>query len=89
VGLVPARLYVTKYILHQSYCRVCNKVVAPEVEPTNNLAERVLRPTVRQRKISGCYRSFEEAHHRDVIMSVMGTMQIQGKDFLEDGRECF
>jgi len=31
----------------------------PGVEPTNNVAERALRPAVRQRKIWGCFRTTE------------------------------
>lgn len=57
------------------------------VEPTNNAAERALRPCVRQRKISGCHRTLEGAENRDILMSVMGTMTLQGGDFLEAGRE--
>ncbi len=62
-------------------------ILVPGLEPTNNVAERALRPCVVQRKISGCHRTDEGAEHRDVIMSVMGTMKIRGKDFLSDGKE--
>jgi transposase len=62
-------------------------ILVPGVEPTNNAAERALRPCVVQRKISGCHRTEEGATNRDVIMSVMGTMNLQGKDFLSDGKE--
>ena len=62
-------------------------LLAPGVEPTNNAAERALRPCVVQRKISGCHRTEEGAKRRDVLMSVMGTMKLQGKDFLSGGKE--
>lgn len=62
-------------------------LLVPGVEPTNNAAERALRPCVRQRKISGCHRTMEGARNRDVIMSVMGTMMLQGKDYFEAGEE--
>jgi len=62
-------------------------LLVPGVEPTNNIAERALRPCVRQRKISGCHRTEKGATNRDILMSVMGTMTLQGKDFLETGRE--
>lgn len=62
-------------------------ILVPGVEPTNNRAERALRQCVVQRKISGCHRTQEGAENRDIIMSVLGTMQLQGKDLLTDGRE--
>ena len=59
----------------------------PGVEPTNNIAERALRPAVRQRKIWGCFRTTEGAKNRDTMMSVIGTMKIQNKDFFTAGKE--
>lgn len=59
----------------------------PGIEPTNNKAERALRQCVVQRKISGCHRTKEGAENRDIIMSVIGTMRLQEKDLLTDGRE--
>ncbi|KXB06164.1 hypothetical protein AKJ53_01100 [candidate division MSBL1 archaeon SCGC-AAA382F02] len=38
-----------------------------EVEPTNNLAERVLRPEVVFRKIIGCHRSWNGARKHDIL----------------------
>lgn len=57
----------------------------PGVDPTNNAAERGLRPSVVMRKISGGNRSDKGAHNHEVIMSVMGTWQKQGKDFFTEG----
>lgn len=62
-------------------------ILEPGVEPTNNVAERALRPCVVQRKISGCHRTPEGAENRDIIMSVMGTMHLQEKDYFEAGKE--
>jgi len=62
-------------------------VLVPGVEPTNNVAERALRPGVRQRKIWGCLRTKEGAKNRDIMMSAMGTMKIQKKDFFTGGKE--
>lgn len=62
-------------------------LLVPSVEPTNNVAERALRPCVVQRKISGSHRTQEGAVNRDVIMSVMGTMKLQEMDFFEAGKE--
>jgi len=57
------------------------------VEPTNNCAERALRPCVVQNKIWGCHRTDAGAKNRDVLMSVMGTMKLQGKNILVAGKE--
>ena len=59
----------------------------PGVEPTNNAAERALRPRVRQRKIWGCFRTEEGAKNADVVMSTQETMKKQGKNWLTQGKE--
>src|SRR3989338_9236843 len=55
------------------------------VESTNNVAERGLRPSVVMRKITGGNRSPIGAHNHEVVMSVMGTWNKQGKDFFVEG----
>ena len=62
-------------------------IVVPGVEPTNNVAERALRPGVLQRKIWGCFRTKKGAKNRDIMMSAMETMKIQKKDFFTHGKE--
>jgi hypothetical protein len=62
-------------------------ILVPGVEPTNNVAERALRSGVRQRKIWGCFRIKKDAENRDIMMSVMGTMKNQKKDFFRYGKE--
>ena len=62
-------------------------LVSGGIEPTNNTAERALGPCVVQRKISGCHRTEEGTKNRDVLMSVMGTMKLQGRDFFTHGKE--
>ena len=52
----------------------------PAVPPTNNLAERSLRPLVIARKISGGTRSVAGSDQRMVLASVLGTAQLQGED---------
>lgn len=59
-----------------------------EVEPTNNFAERMLRQCVVQRKIWGSFRSEWGAKAQDVVMSVMQTWNLQGKDFFEAGAKA-
>lgn len=62
-------------------------ILMPGIEPTNNCAERALRPCVVQNKIWGCHRTEDGAKNRDVLMSVMGTMKLQGKNILFAGKE--
>lgn len=62
-------------------------ILVPGVEPTNNVAERALRPGVLQRKIWGCLRTEEGAKNRDIMMSVIGTLKILKKDFFTHGKE--
>lgn len=53
------------------------------VEPTNNLAERQIRPLVLQRKISAGNRSEWGAHLHSVLMSVYATCRQSGRDFID------
>ena len=62
-------------------------ILIPDVEPTNNAAERALRPRVRQRKIWGCFRTDEGAQNADIMMSTLETMKKQQKDLFMHGRE--
>lgn len=54
-------------------------VLYPEIELTNNSAERALREIVVQRKISGL-RSAEGARSLEVIMTLLGTWELRGQD---------
>lgn len=55
-------------------------VLHPEIELTNNVAERALREPVIQRKISGSLRSDNGAHALEVIMTLLATWNLQGKN---------
>ena len=57
-------------------------ILVSGVEPTNNAAERALRPGVRQRKIRGCFRTEEGAKNADIVMSTQEPMKKQGKEYL-------
>jgi len=50
----------------------------PRVPPTNNLAERAIRPEKTRMKTSGCHRIESGAHNRAVMMEVLGTARRQG-----------
>ncbi len=50
----------------------------PEIEPTNNRAERALRETVVQRKIFGCLRNQKGTTNHETIMSLLATGKQRG-----------
>ncbi|MFQ6072605.1 MAG: transposase [Methanosarcinales archaeon] len=62
-------------------------VLIPGIEPTNNRAERALRPCVVQRKIWGGHRTDEGAKNRDILMSIIGSSKLQKKNFFNYGKE--
>jgi len=53
------------------------------VAPTNNAAEREIRPAVIIRKTNGCNRSEAGAHTHSILASVIRTCQKHGRDFVE------
>ncbi|SIM83957.1 IS66 family transposase [Cuniculiplasma divulgatum] len=59
-------------------------VIDPDVEATNNRAERALRPSVIYRKISGGSRSDRGADIYTKIFSVYYTSKLRGKSFITD-----
>jgi transposase len=58
-----------------------------EVAPTNNAAERELRPAVIIRKTNGCNRSPAGATAHSVLSSVIRTCEKQGLDFINQTRK--
>jgi transposase len=55
-------------------------VADPAVPPTNNAAERALRPLVVGRKISGGSRSPQGSRTRMILQSVVATWELRGLD---------
>ncbi|MEW5994628.1 MAG: IS66 family transposase [Candidatus Hadarchaeota archaeon] len=55
-------------------------VTTPGVEPTNNLAERVLREHVVQRKIIGTLRNEKGASIYEINMTMLATWKLRGLD---------
>jgi len=49
----------------------------PDLEATNHLAERAIRPAVINRKTSGGNRTFNGAHAQSVIMSILRTAKLR------------
>ncbi len=77
------------YYVHDGMKELVNKVkngkefwftcvLYPEVEPTNNLAERGLRKFVVIEKIIGCLRSEQGKRNMQVMLSVFQTWRLQG-----------
>jgi transposase len=61
----------------------------PEVPPTNNPAESMLRPAVITRKVGGCNKSLLGALVHSVLASIMVTCKQQGKKFLELAKQLW
>lgn len=61
-------------------------VLHPEVEPTNNLAERGLRKFVVIKKIIGCLRSEQGKINMQVMLSVFQTWRLQGLNLYKELR---
>ena len=59
-------------------------VIDPEVEPTNNRAERALRPAVIDRKVSGGTRSSKGSKAYETLHSVFYTRKLRKKSILKD-----
>jgi transposase len=57
----------------------------PGIEPTNNRAERVLRPAVIARKVSQCSKNTPGAHAFEAFKSVVQTLAKQGVDSMVEG----
>lgn len=61
-------------------------VLHPEIEPTNNVAERELREFVVQRKIFGSFRSNKGLRIAEVLLSLFATWRLQGLNTYEQLR---
>lgn len=61
----------------------------PAVPPTNNHAERMLRPAVISRKIGGCNKTLLGSLVHGVLSSIMVTCHQQGQKFLELARRLW
>jgi hypothetical protein len=60
-----------------------------EVPPTNNHAERMLRPAVISRKVGGCNKTLLGALTHSILASVMVTCWQQGRRFLDLARRLW
>ncbi len=67
-------------LLRKQRSRLLTFLYHEAVSPTNNLAERELRPAVIVRKTGGCNRSTAGAQAHSILTSVLRTCQKQGLD---------
>ncbi len=82
--------------LRRLHRHLCNHITEwfvflhePEVPPTNNHAERMLRPAVITRKGGGCNKSLLGSLVHSVLASIMVTCKQQGQKFLELARRLW
>jgi transposase len=61
----------------------------PEVPPTNNHAEQMLRPAVITRKVGGCNKTLLGALVRSILASIMVSYKRQGQRFLDLARRLW
>lgn len=61
----------------------------PSVPPTNNHAERMIRPAVILRKLGGCHKTLGGAKVHSVLASLMVSCRQQGKRFLDFAHRLF
>jgi transposase len=61
----------------------------PEVPPTNNHAEQMLRPAVITRKVGGCNKNLLGALVHSMLSSIMVTCHRRGKRFLDLARQLW
>jgi len=69
------REIVTKVRNGKNHWFTC--ILYPEVEPTNNRAERGIRKFVILEKIMGCLRSEQGKRNTQIMMSLFGTWKLQ------------
>jgi transposase len=61
----------------------------PEVPPTNNHAERMLRPAVITRKVGGCNKNLMGALVHSILSSIIVSCHRQGRRFLDLARQLW
>jgi len=70
---------------HHDRDNVLRFLADPRVEPTNNRAERALRPAVIARKVSHCSKNSAGAHAFAAFTSVVRTLAKHGVDSMVEG----
>ena len=80
-------------ILLKRYCKYRNCLFVflyrTDVNPTNNLSERYLRPSVVHRKIIGCFRSGWGAQAYAALASVVATAALKNRSAFETIQNLF
>ena len=79
--------------LHSHFCNHATEWLVflhePNVPPTNNHAESMLRPAVITRKVGGCNKTLLGALVHSVLASIMVTCKQQGQKFLELAKQLW
>lgn len=82
---VKCRTYVKNLLKYKDY--MFEFVTNPDVDATNNRAERAIRPCVIARKVSGGSRLDKGMHIYSVLMSIVQTLKQNGKNIVTHGQE--
>lgn len=69
-------------LLRKQRQRLLTFLYVDALDPTNNVAEREIRPSVIIRKTNGCNRSQAGARTHSIITSVIRTCRKHGRDFI-------
>jgi transposase len=78
MSLPDARRLQRRYLKHRQKLFVF--LYRTDVSPTNNVAERALRPSVIHRKVMGCFRSEWGAKAFAALASVIDTAELSGQN---------
>lgn len=76
-----------RYLKHRAHLFVF--LARTDVEPTNNLAERALRPAVIHRKVTGGFRAQWGAEAYAAVASVIDTAKLQGLSPIQAIQQLF
>lgn len=90
LGEPYARTGTKQAVLAERIMRFANELFTfvehPDLPSHNNAAERAIRPSVIDRKVTGGTRSSHGSHTRSVLMSLFRTWEARGLDLLETCR---
>ena len=82
---IECRTFVKNLLKYKEF--MFEFVTNPDVDATNNRAERAIRPCVIARKVSGGSRSDRGAQIYAVLMSIVQTLKLNGKSVVSHGQE--
>lgn len=90
LGQPYARTQAKQTVLAERIMRFSNELFTfvehPQVPSENNAAERAIRPSVIERKVTGGTRSGRGSHTHSVLLSLFQTWEVRGLDMLQTCR---